>query len=260
MSRYWYSSSSWMRSLPGRSRPRWSLVQESGLTQLRARLAGDVLPPGAFGGDDVAHRLLGLGVALFPIGLQRRGVHRVPAFDADDRVLHHDAAHALRMLDGEADADRPAVILHVEHVGGEAELVGEAFDHVGEVGEAVVERIDRRRAGIAEAGIVRRDHVILGGEIGDQVAKHVRGGGEAVQQQDGRRVRRAGLAIEDVEAVDRDASCRRPRPRRRPAGRRARPRPARRGGQEAMDFDHGGLRVLPFKQLFERLHSDVTCQ
>jgi hypothetical protein len=100
--------------------------------------------------------------------------------------------------------------------------------------------------------------VILRGEIGDQLAEHVRGGGEAVQQQHGRRVRRAGLAIEDVEAVDRDGLVGDLVGGGSRQGDRAESQRA--GRQEAMDFDHGGLRVLPFKQLFNGYTGFVTCQ
>ena len=40
-------------------------------------------------------------------------------------------------------------------------------------------------------------------QLGDQVAEHVRGGREAVQQDDLRRIGVTGFAVEDVEAVDR---------------------------------------------------------
>jgi len=45
--------------------------------------------------------------------------------------------------------------------------------------------------------------VIAVGELRDQIAKHVRRGWEAVQQQDDQRVGRARLTIKDLEAVDR---------------------------------------------------------
>ena len=58
-----------------------------------------------------------------------------------------------------------------------------------------------------------------------------------MQQQHGRRVGRAGLAIEDVEAVDRDGLVGDLVGGGRQGERAERQRA---GGQEAMDFDHGG--------------------
>ena len=55
---------------------------------------------------------------------------------------------------------------------------------------------------MAEAGVVRGDQVELVGQGRDQVAEHMRGGREAVQQQDRRGVLRTRLPVEDVQAVD----------------------------------------------------------
>ena len=74
----------------------------------------------------------------------------------------------------------------------------------GQVVEAVVEVLQSRLVAVAEAGVVRRHHVVPVGQRRNQVAEHVRRGREAVQQQDGRGVGRAGLAVEDLDAIDLD--------------------------------------------------------
>src|SRR5579863_3039289 len=104
---------------------------------------------------------------------------------------------------GNAESNRSAVILHVdaeflEAKGAEEQL----FDIRGQLVEGVLELTGGRLGTEAEADIVRCNHVEAVREFGDQVAKHVRGGGEAVQQHDGRRVLGASLAIENVQSVD----------------------------------------------------------
>ena len=73
---------------------------------------------------------------------------------------------------------------------------------VGEGVEGVVELVDAGALGVAEPGVVRRDDVVAVGQCGNQVAVHVRTGGGAVQQDDGGRVGRPGLAVEDLSAGD----------------------------------------------------------
>ena len=59
-----------------------------------------------------------------------------------------------------------------------------------------------RHIGVAEARQIGSDDMETVGEQRDQVAEHVAGGREAVQQEQLRRARRARLAIENVAAVD----------------------------------------------------------
>ena len=59
-----------------------------------------------------------------------------------------------------------------------------------------------RRAALAEARIVGCDDMVAIGERRNEVAEHVGRSGEAMQQQHGRSIGRACLAIEDVYAVN----------------------------------------------------------
>ena len=70
------------------------------------------------------------------------------------------------------------------------------------MGEAIGEfRVIGRRTP-AETGIVRRDDMVAVGQQRHEVAEHMGGGREAVQQEHHRRVGGPGLAVEDVDAVD----------------------------------------------------------
>src|SRR5262245_52738171 len=72
--------------------------------------------------------------------------------------------------------------------------------------KAVFEGFPIRRLGVAKTWQIRRHHVIAIGERGDELPIHVRGGGKAVQQQHGRRLRIAGFAIEHLQSIDRSGS------------------------------------------------------
>ena len=82
-------------------------------------------------------------------------------------------------------------------------MIDQARHMRGQAVEAVAKSPHRRRVGVAEADIIRRDHMETVGQQRDQVAIHVAAGGKTMQQDDGRRRGIAGLAVEDVLAIDR---------------------------------------------------------
>ncbi|CAD5263221.1 hypothetical protein BOSE62_30567 [Bosea sp. 62] len=174
-----------------------------GREPLGPRGAMDVLEARRLRLQQVSEGLLGLGIALAPERRHRRSHIRAPALGIGDRVLHDQPAHALRAAQCQAEPDRAAIVLQIERIALQPEPVDQRFHHIGEAVETIIKLGRRRRAAMAEAGIVRRDHPVLPGQAGNQVAKHVRGRWEAVQQQERRRILRPGLAIEDLGAGDR---------------------------------------------------------
>ena len=120
------------------------------------------------------------------------------------------------MRQREAQPGRRTIVEDIEREAVEPDHLGEAADRSGEIVEAVGELVARRQRGAAEARKVGRDHVEPVREQRDEVAEHVARGGEAVQQQKRRRIRAAGFAIEDLEAVDSDGAVGRDRHRTTP--------------------------------------------
>ena len=108
------------------------------------------------------------------------------------------------MLQRDAQPGRRAVVEDIDREAVEPDDLGEAVDHLGEIVEGVGELAARRQRGAAEARKVGRDDMEAVGEQRDQIAEHMARGGEAVQQQQLRRMGAARFAIEDVEAVDID--------------------------------------------------------
>ena len=142
-----------------------------------------------------ASRLAGDGV--LPIGPDRVPAVAQP-FLIGVAVLRDDRGDPLRMPHREPEAGRRAVVEDVEGEAVEADDLGEAVDRVREPVESVAAV---RHVGVAEARQIGRDDVEAVGQQRDQVAEHVARAREAVQQQQLRRIRRARLAIEDLEAV-----------------------------------------------------------
>jgi hypothetical protein len=107
------------------------------------------------------------------------------------------------MARDEAVADRSAVVLHVHpHRTGEADLVQQPVDDVGEVVEGVVPFGWVGHVGVAEPGVVGREHVEAVGQRGDQVPELVRGGGKAAKQEQLGARGIAGPAVENGKSVD----------------------------------------------------------
>jgi hypothetical protein len=77
--------------------------------------------------------------------------------------------------------------------------MGELIHDFGEVIEGVIELVDWWCRAVTITRVVGSDDVVAIGESRHKVAKHLRRGREAVQQEQRRIFPRASLAIEDVQ-------------------------------------------------------------
>jgi hypothetical protein len=168
---------------------------------LRDRAAADVAEPGRGGREEV---LAQLGLVGGAVGPERpAGVPQRPeTILVSDGVLHDHRPHPRGVGGRQPESDRAAVVLHEQGVAAQAQLVGEAPDDLGQVIEGVGEA--GRVGGVAmpETRVVRCDQMEGVGQPCQQRLPHPRGGREAVQQQDGRPVRRSRLAVEDRHSVN----------------------------------------------------------
>lgn len=98
-------------------------------------------------------------------------------------VLRDEGGDAPGVPHGEAEADRRAVVEDVERVAGQPERVGEPGDHLGQAVEGVGELFAVGRVGEAKAGQVWGDEVVVAGEVREEIAEHVRGSRETVEQE-----------------------------------------------------------------------------
>ena len=137
---------------------------------------------------------------VLPVGLDR-GPAVTEAVFVGVAVLGDDRGDSVRVPGGDPEADRRAVVEHVDREAVEAENLGEAVDDVGEMIEGVVEFGRIRHVRLAEAGQVGRDQVKLVGQERYQVAEHVARRRVAVQQQQRGRVGRPGLPVEHAQTV-----------------------------------------------------------
>jgi hypothetical protein len=103
---------------------------------------------------------------------------------------------------GQPEACRRAIVKDVHSKPIEADDLGKALHHAGDVVERVTEFFSWRHIGLTEPRKVGRDDMKSVGEERDQVAEHVARAREAVQQQQLRRIGWPRLAIENVEAID----------------------------------------------------------
>ena len=117
-------------------------------------------------------------------------------------VLRNDRCNPLRVPGCEPEAHGRTVILDVDGVLLQAQRLRELFDDVGKAVERVRERCNVGRVAATKARVIRCDQVVLVSQFGEEVAKHERGRGKAVQQKQGGLIRRPGFAVEDTEAVD----------------------------------------------------------
>jgi hypothetical protein len=148
------------------------------------------------------------GAKSFSIGWRRVlpvGADGVPALAqpllVGVAVLGDDRGGAARMLRGDPEANRRAVVEVVDREAFQANDFREAVNDAGDVVECVGELGPRRHLRLAEAWQVGRDDVEAIGEERDEIPKHVARAGEAMKQQQRRRIGAPSLATEDHETV-----------------------------------------------------------
>src|SRR5262245_2572806 len=140
---------------------------------LRAvRHAKHVLEPRRLGLEEFAQRRpIGIGW-LVPVFLDR-----VPALAQtlfiSIAILRNDRYHALRMSEGEAEADRRAVIEDVDRISLEADGLGEGIDDLGQIIERVFELRPTRGIRETKAQQIWCDYMVSICEQWDQAAEHM---------------------------------------------------------------------------------------
>src|SRR5262249_32827488 len=114
-------------------------------------------------------------------------------------VLGDDRRDSLRMFDREPESRRSAVVEDVYGIGCKADDLGETVDLLGDAIERIAAWWHIR---LPEPRKVRRDDVEAVRQEGNQLAKHMAGGREAVKQKQFGRACRPALSIKEVEAID----------------------------------------------------------
>src|ERR1700761_306671 len=117
-------------------------------------------------------------------------------------VLADDGRYTFGVRYRQTQASRCAIVEDIQRVMFQADRVDEQAHDAREFVEAVVERPAGRGLGLSEARQVGSDHAIVLRQLRDQVAKHVTGGGEPMQQQNDGGVGGTGLAIEHLYVAD----------------------------------------------------------
>jgi hypothetical protein len=179
----------------------------------------EVVQRSTIGGD---HRLVGHTVGILPtrrFGSEEGaesfsiGWRRVLPVSADGvpalaepllvgvAILRDDCGDAVRMFCGDPEARRRAVVEDVDREALQTDHFGEAVNDAGDVIECVRELAPRRHLRLAETWQVGGDDVEAIGQERDEIAEHVARAGEAVKQQQRRRIGAPGLAIKDLETV-----------------------------------------------------------
>src|SRR5712671_4749013 len=116
-------------------------------------------------------------------------------------ILDYETLDSARMSQGHAKTHGAAVILHVKRVAREPKSFGEVIHGFGDVIERVREFFRVWPVTVSEAGVIRRDQVIVIRKLGEEWLEHPRGRRESVQQEKRRRLFRAGLSVKDGESI-----------------------------------------------------------
>ena len=124
-------------------------------------------------------------LAIFPGRILPIGADRIPtvaqAFFVSVAVLRNDRRDPLRMLYCQSEAGRCAVIENIDGIAIKADDFGETVDDRSDPIEAVAAV---GPVGVPEAGQVRRNDVEAIGQERNEIAEHMAGAREAVQQQE----------------------------------------------------------------------------
>src|SRR5437016_6989728 len=159
-----------------------------------------VLPLGRLGREEVAERRAVLRRGLLPVALDRVPALAQPVL-IGVAILRDDRSDSLRVARRETEAHRGPVIENIEGITAEAERFRKLLHHVGQVIKGVRKARRARRIRETKSWEVGSDHAVVGRKDGNQVPEHVRRRWKPMQEQDRWSCWRAGLAMENLEAV-----------------------------------------------------------
>src|SRR5215469_13887647 len=106
------------------------------------------------------------------------------------------------MCQGESKADEGSVVEDVNCESIDTDGLCEPVDDLGQIVKGVAEFFTVGRVGKAEPREIRRNHMVLIRKRRNEITKHVRRGGETVQQQDRGTIPGTCFAIKDLGTVD----------------------------------------------------------
>ena len=121
-----------------------------------------------------------------------------------DRVLDDESLRPFWVCQYHAKADRAAVVLHIKRVVRQPERFGEVVHNLGDVIEGIREFFRVRPVAVSEAWVIGRDKMIAIGKPGEERLEHPRGRREPVQEENRRRIFRAGLPVENGKPINLD--------------------------------------------------------
>jgi hypothetical protein len=91
-----------------------------------------------------------------------------------DRILHNESLHSLRVCQGHAKADRPTIVLHIEHVVRQTERLREAVHQLSDMVKGISELFWVGPIAVSETRIVGRNQMVVVCEPRQQRLKHPR--------------------------------------------------------------------------------------
>src|SRR5262249_1997752 len=124
------------------------------------------------------------------------------SFDVRIAVLRNDRSDTLRMLQRDPQADGSPVIKDIDREAFQSDHVGEAINRARQIIKGVFEILARKQVGTPEAGQIWRYKMKPIREKRDQIAEHMACARKTMQEQDCRRLRRAGFAIRNLETIN----------------------------------------------------------
>jgi hypothetical protein len=89
-----------------------------------------------------------------------------------DSILNNESVDAFGMGEDHAEADGPAVVLHIKMVARQTESFGEVGHDFGDMVEGIGEFFRVGPSAVAEAGIVGRDQMIAIRKAGEERFEH----------------------------------------------------------------------------------------
>ncbi len=161
------------------------------------------------GGAPASPQLVQLKVSARVLAMLGRSVRPVPAqrrppaarlLRVQRRVLRNDCGQPIGVPQRQPEPYRAAEVHDVDGELTNAKLVEQLVDHPGKMIKRVVEARPVGYCAVPESRIVRRDDVILVRELREQVAELPRRRGEAMQQEQHRRIRGPRLAVANIDS------------------------------------------------------------